>query len=89
MSTPAHQETAELERLRARVAELEEELIETRAWANEAVGEAQERTYWLDRWHLDLNRLMDNKAAERLRAGARGVRSIFRALRKFKRRLLP
>jgi hypothetical protein len=89
MSTPAREETAELERLRHRVAELEAELIETRAWANEALGEAQERTYWLDRWHVDLNRLLDRKAADRLRAVARAVRSVFRAARKFKRRLLP
>ena len=46
---------AEVERLRARVAELEAELIETHAWANRVVGAAQAQTYWLDRWQLDLN----------------------------------
>ena len=50
--------TREIERLRARVAELERERAEQAARANAAVAAAQERAYWLDRWHLDLNALM-------------------------------
>ena len=51
-------ERTELEALRARVAQLERERAEQIAAANAAVAAAQERAYWLDRWHLDLNALM-------------------------------
>jgi hypothetical protein len=75
---------AEVERLRARVKALEIELIEVQAWANEAVAEAQDRTYWLDRWHIDLNALMRRRSADRIRAGARAVRGVYRALIRLK-----
>jgi hypothetical protein len=88
MSAETHSEVDEVERLRARVAELEAEMIEVRAWANEVAGEAQARTYWLDRWHLDLNRLMARRGADRVRAAVRALRAVFRAGRRTKRRLL-
>jgi hypothetical protein len=78
---------AELIALRARVAELERQLVEVEAWANRTLGAAQERLYWLDRWQLDLNRLMERPAAARVRAGLRFARSAYRLLRKLKRRL--
>jgi hypothetical protein len=53
----------ELEALRARVAELEDELRERTARANAAVAAAQERSYWLDRFRLDLNALMRRRPA--------------------------
>jgi hypothetical protein len=77
----------ELERLRARVAELEAELLDVQAWANEAVGAAQAQTYWLDRWQLDLNALMRRRSAERLRAALRVVRAVYRRGLGLKRRL--
>ena len=80
---------AEVEQLRARIATLEAELIEVKAWANRAVAEAQARTYWLDRWHLDLNELMRRPMAGRVRAAARAVRSVVRALRQLRWRLFP
>ena len=52
----------ELERLRARVAELERELADQAARTNELVARAQERTYWLDRLGLDPDRLMSRPA---------------------------
>jgi hypothetical protein len=82
-------EQAEIERLQARVTALEAELAMVEAWANRAVAEAQAKTYWLDRWHVDLNAVMDRPAADRVRAAARGVRAPVRALRRYKRRLLP
>jgi hypothetical protein len=88
VSTELRDEKAEIERLQRRVAELEAELIEVQAWANRVVGEAQEKTYWLDRWHVDLNGLMRHQSAYRIRAAARGVRSVVRALRRFKHRFL-
>jgi hypothetical protein len=89
VSTQVHDEHAEIERLRARVAELEAELTRLEAWANHAVARAQRQVYWLDRWHVDLNELMRHPSADRMRAAARSVRSVIRAARRFKRRLLP
>jgi hypothetical protein len=88
LSAQVDGDLAEIERLRARVAELEAEVVRLEAWANKAVAAAQERTYWLDRWHLDLNELMRHRWADRARGAARGLRSIVRALRSLKRRLL-
>ena len=72
---------AENERLRARVAALEAELVEVQARTNAAVAEWQERAYWLDRWHLDLNALMRRPGRGRVarRRCARCARS-WRAL---------
>jgi len=78
---------AELERLRARVTELERELIEVQARANAAVAAAQERAYWLERWHIDLNALMRKPGAREFRAILRAVRAVARQGRKLKRRL--
>lgn len=79
----------ELERLRTRVAELEAELVEVQARTNAAVAQWQERAYWLDRWHVDLNALMRRRGASEFRALLRAIRSVARVLRRAKRRLLP
>jgi len=79
----------ENERLRARVTSLEAELVEVQARTNTVVAQTQERVYWLDRWHLDLNALMRRPGAAEFRAGLRAGRSVSRALRRAKRRLLP
>ena len=78
---------SEVELLRARIAELEAELVEVSARSNAAVAEAQAQTYWLDRWHVDLNELMRRPGAEELRLTLRAIRSIARSLRRLKRRL--
>jgi hypothetical protein len=52
------EERAELERLRARVDQLERELAERTAKAEAAVAAAQDRSYWLDRTRIDLNAVM-------------------------------
>jgi hypothetical protein len=80
---------AEVERLRARVSSLEAELVEVQDRANTAVAEWQERAYWLDRWHLDLNALMRKPGAAQLRGALRGIRAVTRAFRLAKRRLRP
>ncbi len=80
---------AENERLRARVVSLEAELVETQARTNAIVAQTQERVYWLDRWHLDLNALMRRPGAAELRGVLRGGRAVSRALRRAKRRLRP
>ena len=81
-------ERAELEALRARVGELERERTEEVARANAAIAAMQERIYWLDRWHLDLNALMERRGAAEFRAGVRVVRGVIRRVRLLKRRVL-
>jgi hypothetical protein len=80
---------AEVERLRGQVSTLEQELVEVQARANAAVAQWQERAYWLDRWHLDLNALMRKPGASEFRAALRAIRSVMRVFRRAKRRLLP
>lgn len=63
-----------------RIAALERELTERAAQANAAVAAAQDRSYWLDRWHLDLNALMQRRGASEARAALRAVRAVYRAL---------
>jgi hypothetical protein len=76
MTDSTTSEQQELERLRARVAELEHELGEQAARTNRALASYQERVYWLDRWHLDLNALMRRRGASEFRAAVRAVRSV-------------
>jgi hypothetical protein len=78
----------ENEALRARVVALEAELVETQARTDAVVGEWQERAYWLDRWHLDLNALMRRPGASELREALRAVRAVMWRLKRLKRRLL-
>ena len=78
---------AENERLRARVAALEAELVEVQTATNAAVAQWQQRAYWLDRWHLDLNALMRRRGAAEARAAVRGARSVVRAVKRAKRSL--
>ncbi|MHB8658434.1 MAG: hypothetical protein ACYC91_10855 [Solirubrobacteraceae bacterium] len=79
---------SELEALRARVSALEAELIEVQAWANEVVGDAQARTYWLDRWQLDLNSVVERPGVQALRRALRTGRRVYRRLVAVKRRWL-
>jgi hypothetical protein len=78
-------ERAELQRLRQRVGELEDELHEQARRVNEIVGAAQVKTYWLDRWHVDLNTWMTSPYGRGVRGLARIVRVPVRLLRRMKR----
>lgn len=78
---------ADVAALRARVDELEAQLLATEDWANRTVGAAQERAYWLDRWHLDLNALMRRRSASRIRVALRVARRVYRIWLTAKRRL--
>ena len=73
--------------LKERIAQLEAERLEHDRRANAAIAALQERAYWLDRWHVDLNALMARPAADRARAAARGVRGPVRWLRLLVRKL--
>ncbi len=79
--------STENERLRARVAALESELVEVQARTDAAVAQWQERAYWLDRWHMDLNELMRRPGAAELRAAVRALRSVVRTVRRARRSL--
>jgi cell division septum initiation protein DivIVA len=57
----------ENERLRARIAELEEELVEQAAQSAEAVAAAQTQAYWVERWRLDLDAIARNPLVVRVR----------------------
>jgi hypothetical protein len=87
MTEPQSDLEAENQLLRAQVRALEAELVEVQAKANAAVAGWQERAYWLDRWHLDLNALMRRPGASELRAALRVIRDVKRAFIKAKRRL--
>lgn len=84
MSTVDQQQ--EIEALRARIAALEEELATVTARANAAVAAAQDRAYWLDRWHLDLNALMRRRGAAEFRALLRAARAVVRVFKRLLRR---
>jgi cell division septum initiation protein DivIVA len=71
----------EVERLRARVAELEAQLTEQAARANAAIAAAEDRAYWLDVWRLDLNALMETRVGRALRVLAGAARRFRRRLR--------
>ncbi len=79
---------AENERLRARVAALEAELVEVQARTNAAIAKWQEQAYWLDRWHLDLNALMRRPGAVELLGAVRAARAVWWRAKLLKRRLL-
>ncbi|HZV72976.1 MAG TPA: hypothetical protein VFF79_04600 [Conexibacter sp.] len=87
MSATETDRQAEIERLHARVAALEAELLEQAERAGRAVAAAQERAYWLDRWHLDLNALMRKPGAAQVRGLMRAMRAVARALKQVKRTL--
>ena len=81
-------EQTELEQLRTRVAELEAELVEVQARADAAVAEWQDRAYWLDRLHIDLNALMRRPGANQLRLVLKAVRAVYWRVKLVSRRLL-
>src|SRR3954452_12533841 len=78
---------SELESLRARIESLERELIERTERANAAVAAAEDRVYWLDRWRVDLNRLMRHPAAGRVQALMRALRVGYRKAREVREEL--
>ncbi len=78
---------AENQQLRASIAELEEQLSAQSARTNEIVAQTQERIYWLDRWHIDLDKLLRVPGVSQGRALLRAIRAPFRLLKKAARKL--
>jgi len=87
MATTETDQQAEIQRLRARVAALEAELVEQAERTARIVADAQRRTYWLERWRIDLDALMRRRSAGTLRAVLRTLRAPVRALRRASRAL--
>ena len=67
--------------LRRRLEYLERERVEQVARANAALAAAQDRSYWLDRWGIDLNELMRRPGASELLTAMRALRLIARRVR--------
>ncbi len=86
VSAPEQERQQEAEALRARLDALEREHAEQIARAHDAVAAAQDRSYWLDRWNLDLNALMRRPGAAELRAAVRAVRAVIRLAKKVVRK---
>lgn len=68
--------------LHQRLIALESEQREQIALLNAALAAAQDRSYWLDRWQVDLNAVMRRRGASELRALLRALRAVARSLRK-------
>jgi SAM-dependent methyltransferase len=64
--------------LSTRLDQLEREHHQRIARANEALAAAQDRSYWLERWGIDLNALMRRRGAGELRAAVRALRGVYR-----------
>jgi hypothetical protein len=80
--TDAHGDAeAEVRALRERLDALEREHAEEVARLHAALARAQERAYWLDRWHLDLNHAMTTPWGRAARAVVRWVRAPIRIAR--------
>ena len=84
----ATKEDEQLSALSARVEALERERLEQARRSNAAIAAAQDRVYWLDRWHLDLNALMERPGAAEFRTAIRVGRAVYRFVRKLKQRLV-
>ena len=67
-------ENPEVAELRRRLAEAERELATRSAQANAAIAAAQDRSYWLDRWRLDLNAFMHTRPGRVLDAALEAER---------------
>jgi hypothetical protein len=66
--------------LRERFEALEREHGEQIARANAALAAAQDKSYWLDRWGVDLNAVMRRRGASELLTAMRALRVILRRL---------
>jgi hypothetical protein len=81
-------ETDEVLALRARVAELEEQLAAQSRATNALVARSQEKLYWLERWHVDLDTVMRKPGAEQALELVKRLRGVARAARRAKRRFV-
>jgi hypothetical protein len=85
VSGAAMDKDTEVEVLRARVAELERELATRTERANAAVAAAQDRLYWLDRWHIDANRVLGSRPGRWAFEAGRLARRLLGSIRRLTR----
>ncbi len=78
----------EIAALQSRVTELEKELHAQAARTAAVVAEAQEKLYWLERWHVDLDKLMAKPGAVPALDAVKRVRGVVRSAKRIKRRVL-
>jgi hypothetical protein len=78
MTTSRDTEETNVDALRAQLRAAEVAATEQAAQANAAIARAQDRSYWLDRWHVDLNELMRRPGASEARAALRALRVVYR-----------
>lgn len=78
---------AENEQLKATIEALEQELVDVQTRANAAVAKWEERAYWLDRLHIDLNAMMERPGANEVRVTLKLVRELYWKLKRLVRRL--
>jgi SAM-dependent methyltransferase len=81
MTTQAPGARQELETLRAELDALRREHAEELGRSDRALAAAKEKSYWLDRFHVDLNALMRGRVARELRTAVRGAQGGLRAKR--------
>jgi hypothetical protein len=86
-TAPADGTTTEVVILRARVAELEAQLAEQARATNALVARSQEKLYWLERWHVDLDSVMRKPGAEQALELMKKARAAVRSARRVKRRI--
>jgi hypothetical protein len=84
----AVEQESEVERLRARVAELEKELAERTERANAAVAAAEDRVYWVERWKIDLDAVMQRRSGRWALRLTEQARRAGRVAGRLRRRLL-
>ena len=80
MASEPKTESDEVEALRLQLAEQERDHAERIRRANAALAAAQDRSYWLERWQVDLNELMRRPGASEARAAVRALRMVYRRL---------
>lgn len=78
---------SELEQLRARVAELEAQLASQQRATNELVARSQQKLYWLERWGVDLDQVMQRRSAQLALASLKAVRGLMWAAKRTARKL--
>jgi hypothetical protein len=85
-STAGDRDT-EITALRARVAELETQLEQHQRDTAQLVARSQDKLYWLERWHVDLDRVMAKPGAVPALEALRASRGVVWSFRRFVRRL--
>lgn len=77
----------EVAALRARVAELEAQLAEQQRATAQLVARSQDKLYWLERWHVDLDVVMRRRSAQLALGSLKAVRGLSWRLKRTVRRL--